>query len=124
MAMWRERALMSRTGRGRQVGLALALGAVCLMVAALEFGLTSGDLLGHDAKDTQRRISHSIPPGTPIGIATARLNAGGFHCFSRRGDQMVCARQSFLGFTYWSVTLTVWADHVAAAKAACSRSLL
>ena len=115
---------MSGKGRVRQIWLALALAVICLVVAATEFGLTGGNLLGHDAADTQRRVSHNIPPGTPIAIATARLKTGGFHCYSRRGSQVVCARQSFLGFTYWSVTLSVWADQVAAAKATCSRSFL
>ena len=115
---------MSGMGRIRQLWLALALAAISLAVAATECGLTGGDLLGRDADDTQRRVAHTIPPGTPIALAAARLKTGGFHCFSRRGDQIVCARQSFLGFTYWSVTLTVWADQVAAAKTTCSRSFL
>ena len=124
MRTWRERISAPKPGRGPQLGAALALAAVWLAVAGIEFGLTGGDLLGHDTADTQRRVSHNIPPGTPIAVAAARLKTGGFHCFPRRSDQMVCARQSFLGFTYWSVTLTGWADQVAAAKATCSRSFL
>jgi len=115
---------MPEASRVRQVGLVVALVVVCLAVAAIELGVTGGDLLGRDGADTQRRVSHHIPPGTPIAVATSRLKTGGYHCFPRRGDQVVCARQSFLGFTYWSVTLTVWADQVAAAKANCSRSFL
>ena len=116
--------VLTRKRRLRQIGVALAATAIGLAVAATELGGAGGDLLGRDGPDTQRRVSHHIPLGTPLATATARLKSGGYRCYPQRDKQLVCARQSFLGFTFWSVTLTVWADQVAAIKATCSRSIL
>ena len=82
------------------------------------------NLLGHDQADTQRRVSHRIPLGTPIAAAIERLQAGGYRCYPPRDSVVVCARQSLFGFRYWSVTLTVWAGQVAGIKSSTSASFL
>ena len=82
------------------------------------------NLLGHDQADTQRRVSHRIPLGTPIATAIERLQAGGYTCYPPRDREVVCAHQSLFGFRYWSVTLTVWAGQVAGIKSATSQSFL
>jgi len=95
-----------------------------LSAATLVLSGCGRDLLGHDQADTQRRASQHIPLGTPNAAAIRRLQTGGYRCYPPRDGQVICAHQSFFGFTFWSVTLTVRANHVVAIKATCSHTFL
>ncbi len=115
---------MVRARRVRLVGPTLVLAVICLAAPTLVLAGDSRSLLGNDQADTQRRASQRIPLGTPIAAAIWRLQDGGYKCYPPRDGQVVCAHQSFFGFTFWSVTLTVRADHVAAVRATCSHTFL
>ena len=115
--------IATRRRSGRTVP-ALALAAASLAAAGLARADDGRNLLGHDQADTQRRVSHRIPLGTPVAAAIERLQAGGYKCYPPRDRVVVCARQSLFGFRYWSVTLTVWAGQVAGVKATTSSSFL
>ena len=80
---------MLRPGRrsGRTVP-ALALAAASLAAAGLARADDGRNLLGHDQADTQRRVSHRIPLGTPVAAAIERLQAGGYKCYPPR-DRVV-----------------------------------
>ncbi len=115
---------MSRLRQARKIGVTLALAAIFLSTPSLVLADDGRNLLGHDQADTQRRVSHRIPLGTPIAAAIDRLQAGGYRCYPPRDGQVVCAHQSLFGFSFWSVTLTVWAGQVGAVKSTTSHGLL